>query len=257
MKVVILAGGYGTRLAEETEIRPKPMVEIGGMPILWHIMKIYSHYGIHEFIICLGYKGYIIKEYLMNYKLHRSTVTLDIAAGTLQTHDSSNVEPWKITLVETGAASMTGGRLKRVQSYVGDEDFCLTYGDGVASVDIADLIRQHKAMDKIATVTAVQPPGRFGSMDIEGQNVRAFTEKPRGEGGWINGGFFVLNPKVFSYLEGDHTVWEQEPLRALAADGELHAYKHEGFWQAMDTLREKQYLERLWQDGKPPWKVWD
>ena len=255
MKVVILAGGFGTRLAEETEIKPKPMVEIGGKPILWHIMKLYSHFGLNDFIVCLGYKGYVIKEYFMNYKMHRSDVTIDLASGTLTTHES-DVEPWKITLVETGENSMTGGRLGRVRSYIGNEDFCFTYGDGVASIDIRKLLAFHKKHGKHATVTAVQPPGRFGSMDLKGNGVQSFTEKPPGDGGWINGGFFVLKPSVFDYLEGDGTVWEREPLRNLAAQGHLVAYKHEGFWQAMDTLRDKQHLENLWAGGSPPWRLW-
>ncbi|WP_342363511.1 glucose-1-phosphate cytidylyltransferase [Terrarubrum flagellatum] len=255
MKAVILAGGLGTRLAEETEIKPKPMVEIGGRPIIWHIMKIYSHFGINDFIVCLGYKGYVIKEYFQNYRLHRSNVTIDLAKDVITTHES-NVEPWKITLVETGANTMTGGRIQRIRDYVGDSDFCLTYGDGVAKVDIAKLIETHKAHGKAATVTAVQPPGRFGSMDLQGDKVRSFMEKPKGDGGWINGGFFVLKPKIFDYLSGDGTVWEQEPLRRLAADGELVAFQHTDFWQAMDTLREKQHLENLWSGGSPPWRVW-
>lgn len=255
MKAVILAGGFGTRLAEETEIKPKPMVEIGGKPILWHIMKIYSHYGINEFIVCLGYKGYVIKEYFVNYKMHRSDVTIDIATGAVSTHQSF-AEPWKVTLVETGEGTMTGGRLRRVRPYLGDEDFCFTYGDGVASIDIKRLLAFHAAKGRIATVTAVQPPGRFGSMDIRQDQVTDFMEKPRGDGGWINGGFFVLSSKVFDYLKDDATVWEQKPLRDLARDGQLNAYHHDGFWQAMDTLRDKQHLENLWEGGSPPWKVW-
>jgi len=255
MKAVILAGGFGTRLAEETEIKPKPMVEIGGKPILWHIMKLYSHYGVNEFIVCLGYKGYVIKEYFLNYKLHRSNVTIDVSTGVMETHESS-AEPWKVTLVETGEASMTGGRLRRVRDFVGDDDFCFTYGDGVSDIDIGKLIAYHKAHGKLATVTAVQPPGRFGSMDIQNNQVREFVEKPIGDGGWINAGFFVLKPQVFDYLDGDGTVWEREPLRALAKNNELVAYSHKGFWQAMDTLRDKQNLENLWAGEAPPWRVW-
>jgi glucose-1-phosphate cytidylyltransferase len=255
MKVVILAGGFGTRLAEETEIKPKPMVEVGGMPMIWHIMKIYSHFGFNHFIVCLGYKGYIIKEYFHNYMMHRSDVTIDLATKTIDMH-RSQVEPWKVTLVDTGSSSMTGGRIKRVREYLGDEDFCLTYGDGVADIRIDKLLEFHKSHGKAATVSAIQPPGRFGSMDMEGGVVRSFMEKPKGDGGWINGGFFVLKPKIFDYLGDDSTVWEQEPLRQLAADGELHAYQHLGFWQAMDTLRDKQNLENLWAAGNPPWRIW-
>jgi glucose-1-phosphate cytidylyltransferase len=256
MKVVILAGGLGTRLAEETEFKPKPMVEIGGKPILWHIMKIYSHYGFNEFVICLGYKGYLIKEYFLNYNVHMSSVTIDVGTGTVTTHEST-AEPWKVTLVDTGDVTMTGGRIKRVREFIGNEDFCLTYGDGVATVDINGLVALHKASGKKATVTSVQPPGRFGSLNIDDGNVvRSFLEKPVGEGGWINGGFFVLKPDVLDYIEGDATIFEQQPLRKLATDGELVAHKHTGFWHSMDTLRDRQVLESMWATGKAPWRVW-
>lgn len=255
MKLVILAGGFGTRLAEETEIKPKPMVEIGGKPIIWHIMKTYSHYGINDFIICLGYKGYVIKEYFFNYKLHMSDVSIRMSDGTISTLQSS-VEPWNVTLIETGEATMTGGRLARVRKYLGDDDFCLTYGDGVATVDIPALLAFHKAHGRLATVTAVQPPGRFGAMEVVNDKVMSFMEKPRGDGNWINGGFFVLKPRAIDYVAGDATIWEQEPLRRLASDGELAAFQHTGFWQAMDTLRDKHYLESLWASAKAPWKVW-
>lgn len=257
MKAVILAGGLGTRLSEETSVRPKPMVEIGGKPILWHIMKMYSWHGIHEFIICCGYKGYVIKEYFANYFLHMSDVTFDMRDNSLLVHEK-RVEPWKVTLVDTGESSMTGGRLKRVADYVKDDEaFCLTYGDGVSDVDIGSTIAFHKAHGKAATLTSTWPPGRFGSLDVEGQRVMSFKEKPKGDGAIINGGFFVLSPKVLSYLGGDDTVWEQEPLTRLASEGELMAFHHEGFWQPMDTLRDKQLLEELWVDGSAPWKKWD
>ena len=256
MKVVILAGGLGTRLAEETEFKPKPIVEIGGKPIIWHIMKIYSHYGLKDFIICLGYKGYLIKEYFLNYNAHMSDFTVSLEDGSVQTHNSM-AEPWKVTLINTGDNSMTGGRIKRVRDYIGDEDFCLTYGDGVATVDIAKLIADHKRMGKLATVTAVQPPGRFGSLQLSDEKVvTGFQEKPIGDGGWINGGFFVLNPKVIDYIEGDSTIFEQAPLRRLAAEHQLYAHQHAGFWQPMDTIRDKQNLEELWSSGNPPWRVW-
>jgi glucose-1-phosphate cytidylyltransferase len=255
MKVVILAGGLGTRLSEETQIKPKPMVEIGGKPILWHIMKSYSAYGIHEFVICLGYKGYVIKEYFANYFLHMSDVTFDMRNNQMQVHQAS-VEPWKVTLVDTGDHSMTGGRLKRIAQYLGDEDFCFTYGDGVADIDISKLITFHKAEGKLATVTAVQPLGRFGSLEIEGKTITGFKEKPRGEGGWINGGFFVLSPKVIDYIDDDSISWERQPMERLAQEGELSAFRHEGFWQPMDTLREKNMLEDLWASGRAAWKVW-
>lgn len=257
MKALILAGGLGTRLSEETSVRPKPMVEIGGKPILWHIMKMYSHYGIHEFVICCGYKGYMIKEYFANYFLHMSDVTFDMQANSMHVHER-RAEPWKVTLVDTGDDSGTGGRLWRVADYVRNEDaFCFTYGDGVSDVDIGATIAFHRRHGKAATVTATYPPGRFGALDIRGQRVRSFQEKPQGDGAVVNGGFFVLSPVVLSYLGGAQTVWEQEPLIRLAKDGELMAYRHEGFWQPMDTLRDKYHLEELWASGKAPWKKWD
>ncbi|WP_298439789.1 glucose-1-phosphate cytidylyltransferase [Geobacter sp.] len=256
MKVVILAGGLGTRLSEETVVRPKPMVEIGGKPILWHIMKIYSHFGYNDFVICLGFKGYMIKEYFSNYFLHMSDVTFDMRNNTMEVHQQY-AEPWKVTLVDTGADSMTGGRVKRVAPYVGNETFMLTYGDGVADVDIAELVRFHKAHGCQATVTSAQPSGRFGALDIrERGRVASFQEKPAGDGAWINGGFFVLEPSVFDRIAGDSTVFEKEPLEGLARDRELHAYKHDGFWQPMDTLRDKNHLEELWNNGRAPWKMW-
>lgn len=254
-KAVILAGGLGTRLAEETDTRPKPMVEIGGMPIIWHIMKLYSAYGIDEFIICLGYKGYLIKEYFANYYLHLADVTFDMATNT-QTLHKSKVENWKVTLVDTGNETMTGGRLKRVRDYIGADTFCLTYGDGVADIDIRALVQFHESHGKLATVTAVRPPGRFGALDMVGDNVRGFQEKPMGDNGWINGGFFVLSPAVIDRIGGDEIVWEREPLESLAQQGELQAYRHEGFWQPMDTLRDKRTLEQLWLEGRAPWRIW-
>ncbi len=256
MKCVILAGGFGTRLSEETEVRPKPMVEIGGKPILWHIMKIYSAHGVNDFIICLGYKGYVIKEYFANYFLHMSDVTLDMRTNEMQVHQN-NAEPWRVTLVDTGEDVMTGGRLRRVASYLrGEEAFCFTYGDGVADVDVSAQLAFHRAHGKLATVTAVQPPGRFGALIMNGDQVSAFREKPRGDGGFINGGFFVLSPRVVDYIEGDDTSWEVEPLGRLAAEGQLMAYRHDGFWHAMDTLRDKRQLEEMWEGGAAPWKVW-
>ncbi|GIJ94271.1 glucose-1-phosphate cytidylyltransferase [Capnocytophaga stomatis] len=256
MKAVILAGGLGTRLSEETVSKPKPMVEIGGKPILWHIMKTYSYYGINEFIICCGYKGYVIKEYFANYFLHQSDVTFDIAKNKMVVHQK-RAEPWKVTLVDTGDNSMTGGRLKRVAPYLEDEDcFCFTYGDGVADINIVDLINFHKSHGKEATLSATYPPGRFGALDIVDNQIRQFQEKPKGDGALINGGFFVLSPKVIDRITDDYTIWEQEPLKGLANDGELMAFKHEGFWQPMDTLRDKKLLEELWDSGKAPWKVW-
>jgi len=255
MKAVILAGGLGTRLSEETEARPKPMVEIGGRPILWHIMQIFSANGVNDFIICLGYKGYIIKEYFLNYRLHLSDVTVDVGKGTVEFH-RSGAEDWRVTLVDTGDSTMTGGRLKRVGNYLQDDDFFLTYGDGVADIDLAKLLAFHKAHGGLATVTAVLPPGRFGAMELVDGRVVAFHEKPAGDGASINGGFFVLSPKAIDYIEDDTTVWEQGPLERLARDGELHAYHHGGFWQPMDTLRDKRHLEELWQSGKAPWKLW-
>lgn len=254
MKAVLLAGGLGTRLSEETVTKPKPMVEIGGRPILWHIMKMYSAHGIHDFIICAGYKGYVIKEYFANYFLHMSDVTFDMEHNRMEVHEK-RTEPWKVTIVDTGDESMTGGRIKRIRDYI-DGTFCLTYGDGVADVDIRALIEFHSASGTRATLTAVQPAGRFGSLRIEGGAVREFQEKPAGDGAWINGGFFVLEPAVFDYLGGDETVWEREPLEELARDGQLSAYHHRGFWQPMDTLRDRQKLEGLWDSGTAPWKVW-
>ena len=255
MKAVILAGGFGTRISEESHLRPKPMIDIGGKPILWHIMKIYSHYGINDFVICLGYKGYMIKEYFANYFLHMSDVTFDMSSNQMHVHHKS-AEPWKVTLVNTGESSMTGGRLRRVREYLDDSDFCFTYGDGVADVDIGKLVEFHHAHGKLATVTAIQPPGRYGALAMDGSSVLGFQEKPKGDGGWINGGFFVLSPKVLDYIDSDDTTWEQEPLITLASEGQLQAYQHEGFWQAMDTLREKNLLEELWHSKTAPWKVW-
>jgi glucose-1-phosphate cytidylyltransferase len=256
MKAVILAGGLGTRLSEETSVRPKPMVEIGGKPILWHIMKMYSHYGVNDFVICCGYKGYVIKEYFANYFLHMSDITFDMRNNRMEVHQK-RAEPWNVTLVDTGDESMTGGRLLRVADYVRDEDaFCLTYGDGVSSVNIGAAIDFHRTHGKAATLTATYPPGRFGALDIQGHQIRQFMEKPRGDGSMINGGFFVLSPRVLDYLEDDTTIWEQQPLQRLATDGELMAFEHEGFWQPMDTLRDKTFLEELWASGKAPWKTW-
>jgi len=257
MKAVILAGGLGTRLSEETSVKPKPMVEIGEMPILWHIMKIYSYHGINEFIICCGYKGYVIKEFFANYVVRASSVTFDMSKNTMEVRDAVT-EPWKVTLVDTGTNSLTGGRLKRVKDYIGNETFCLTYGDGVGNVDISALIDFHKKEGLIATLTATQPPGRFGAIVLTEKETRvdSFQEKPTGDGAWINGGFFVLEPEAIDYIEGDLTTWEQEPLRNLASDGQLNAYKHFGFWQPMDTLRDKKLLGDLWDAGKAPWKCW-
>jgi glucose-1-phosphate cytidylyltransferase len=256
MKAVILAGGLGTRISEETHIKPKPMVEIGGKPILWHILKIYSHYGVNEFIICCGYKGYIIKEYFANYFLHTSDVTFHMNTNRMEVH-RQKAEPWKITLVDTGESTMTGGRLKRVQEYLNNMPFCFTYGDGVTDVDVSALIAHHKSQGQQATLTAVQPPGRFGALEFDSRGtVQAFQEKPQGDGGWVNGGFFVLEPSVLDRIEGDQTIWEQKPLASLAREGQLAAYKHHGFWQSMDTLRDRQHLEELWASGKAPWKVW-
>jgi len=255
MKAVILAGGLGTRISEETGVKPKPMIEIGDKPVLWHIMKIYSTYGINEFVVLLGYKGYLVKEYFQNYWLHNSDVTYDMSGRSVEVHQNTS-EPWKVTLVDTGAETMTGGRIKRAACYL-DDTFMLTYGDGVADVDIAALLETHRASGKLATVTAVQPSGRFGAMEIaEDLSVEAFQEKPVGDGGWINGGFFVLEPKALDYIAGDSTLWEKEPLEGLARDGQLKAYRHTGFWQPMDTLRDKTHLESLWQSGKAPWKTW-
>lgn len=256
MQAVILAGGLGTRISEETHLKPKPMIEIGGKPILWHILKMYSAHGVNEFVICCGYKGYLIKEYFANYFLHMSDVTFDMAHNRMEVHQK-HAEPWRVTLVDTGEDTMTGGRLKRVADYVKDQEaFCFTYGDGVADVDISAAIAFHQAHGKLATVTAVQPPGRYGSLALEGDAVRGFIEKPRGDGGRINGGFFVLSPKVIDSIAGDDTSWELEPMARLAADNQLRAFEHTGFWQPMDTLREKNLLESLWDSGKAPWKVW-
>ena len=256
MKAVILAGGLGTRLSEETSTRPKPMVEIGGKPILWHIMKIYSAHGVNDFIICLGYKGYFIKEYFANYFLHSSDVTIDVAKNSMEVHQGT-AEPWRITLIDTGDASMTGGRIKRALPYVGDDEaFCMTYGDGVGNIDISRVIALHKQEGRLATVTATQPPGRFGSMQMDGDRVTSFEEKPVGDGAWINGGFFVLSPKVGAYIAGDDSIWEREPMEHIAADGELTVHRHAEFWQPMDTLRDKQHLEELWATGAAPWKIW-
>ena len=256
MKAVILAGGLGTRLSEETGLRPKPMVEVGGRPILWHIMKIYSAHGINDFIICCGYKGYVIKEYFANYSLHMSDVTLCLRSGEAEVHQR-RAENWNVTLIDTGEDTMTGGRLKRVAEYLDDEPFCFTYGDGVSNVDVSETIKFHRSHGKKATMMATYPPGRFGALELDGPRVTRFVEKPKGDGGLINGGFFVLEPAVISCIEGDATVWEQEPLMKLAASGELLAYEHTGFWQPMDTLRDKQNLEQLWSAGRAPWRVWE
>jgi glucose-1-phosphate cytidylyltransferase len=255
MKAVILAGGFGSRISEETVVRPKPMIEIGHKPILWHIMKIYAAHGITDFVVCLGYKGYVIKEYFANYWLHACDVTFDLANNGVEVHQSST-EPWKVTLVDTGDDTTTGGRLKRVMPYVADETFCLTYGDGVADIDLDRLLAFHREQGTIATVTGVQPPGRFGALELEGTRVHGFSEKPEGDGGWINGGFFVLEPGVERYLNGDSTVWEQEPLEGLARDGELSVYQHRGFWQPMDTQRDMRQLQEMWESGRAPWKSW-
>jgi len=255
MKAVILAGGLGTRISEETLIKPKPLIEIGGMPILWHIMKIYSSYGINEFVICCGYKGYMIKEYFSNYFLHTSDITFDLSNNKMEVHNKF-AEPWKVTMIDTGLETMTGGRLKRVKNFVSDESFCFTYGDGISDIDISKLVEFHKNSKTIATVTAVQPPGRFGTLDIDENNLTSFVEKPVGDGNWINGGFFVLEPSVFDYLEDDLTIWERQPLEKLAKENQLSAYKHTGFWQPADTLRDKTYLDELWKSNNPPWKIW-
>jgi glucose-1-phosphate cytidylyltransferase len=255
MKAVILAGGLGTRISEESHLKPKPMIDIGGKPILWHIMKLYSHYGINEFIICLGYKGYVIKEYFANYFLHMSNVTFDMAANQMEVHQGY-AEPWRVTLIDTGETTLTGGRLKRVFEYLDNQTFCFTYGDGVSDVNIAELVTFHKTHGKWATVTAIQPPGRYGAINMEEDyRVHSFQEKPAGDGAWINGGFFVLEPQVFELIESDFTSWENEPLARLAKEEQLMAFKHAGFWQAMDTLRDKTQLEELWRTN-PPWKVW-
>jgi glucose-1-phosphate cytidylyltransferase len=253
VKAIILAGGVGSRLSEETLLRPKPMVEIGGAPMLWHLMKLYSACGVTDFVVCLGYKGYLIKEYFAHYYLHRSDVTFDLANNAMEIHQNL-AEPWRVTLVDTGQETQTGGRLKRVLPYVADDEaFCFTYGDGLADLDVAAVVDFHRRQGVLATLTAVQPPGRFGSLALAGDRVAAFTEKPPGDGGWVNGGFFVLSPQVDKYLDGDDTVWEQEPLERLAADGQLAPYRHSGWWHAMDTLRDKEHLQRLWDSGDPPW----
>lgn len=254
MKAVILAGGLGTRISEESHLKPKPMIEVGGKPILWHIMKIYSHYGINDFVICCGYKGYLIKEYFANYFLHMSDVTFDMKYNRMEVHEK-HAEPWRVTLVDTGQDTLTGGRLKRVRDFIGDEAFCFTYGDGVADVDISKLVSFHHNHGKLATVTAIQPPGRYGALNIAGNRVNGFQEKPDGDGAWINGGYFVLESEVIDTIEGDQTSWEYGPIVKLAQEGQLMAYQHKGFWQAMDTLRDKNQLEQLWQT-RPPWKVW-
>ncbi len=255
MKVLILAGGFGTRLSEETDIRPKPMAEIGGKPIIWHIMKGYSHYGFNEFVILLGYKGYYIKEYFGNYFLHQSDVTIDLSTNGIEVHNNTS-EPWKVTLLETGQDTMTGGRIKRAKNFIGNEPFLLTYGDGVSDVDLSDLIQFHKKHGKLITMTAVQPEGRFGALETEGTRVSSFLEKPKGDGSWINGGFFVCQPEVLDYIAGDQTVFEQEPLMQLAKDGELFNYRHKGFWKCMDTLRDKKVLNEMWDKGQAKWKTW-
>lgn len=255
MKAVILAGGFGTRISEETALKPKPMIEVGGMPILWHIMKIYSAYDVNDFVICCGYKGYIIKEYFANYFLHMSDVTFDIKNNKMEVHKKL-AEPWKITLIDTGLETMTGGRLKRVSNYVNDDTFCFTYGDGLCDIDISELIKFHRKNKKLATITAIQPPGKYGSLVIERDNVVDFKEKPPGDGGWINGGFFVLEPEVLNYIQGDSTVWERDPLERLSKDGQISAYKHNGFWHPVDTLRDKNHLEEMWNSGRAPWKKW-
>jgi len=255
MKAIILAGGMGTRISEESHLKPKPMIEIGGKPILWHIMKIYSHYGINDFVICLGYKGYIIKEYFANYFLHMSDVTFDMVNNQMEVHEK-HAEPWRVTLVDTGESTMTGGRLRRVRKYIDDQPFCFTYGDGVSDVRIDELIAFHHRHRKLATVTAIRPPGRYGSLKIDGTLVHSFQEKPAGDGAWINGGFFVLNPEVLDAIGGDTTSWEDGPLQGFARQKQLIAYQHTGFWQAMDTLRDKNHLEELWSTGKAPWKIW-
>ncbi|MFC5610032.1 glucose-1-phosphate cytidylyltransferase [Variovorax soli] len=257
MKAVILAGGLGTRFAEETDVKPKPMIEIGGRPILWHIMKIYSAQGINDFVICLGYKGYVIKEYFRNYAIHMSDITIDMQSDEVLVH-RQQVEPWRVTLVDTGEETMIGGRIKRVLPYVKDDDcFCLTYGDGVGNIDVQAAIALHRKEGRLATVTATQPPGRFGAVEFQGNRVTGFLEKPHGDGGWINGGFFVVSPSVEKYIEGDQTVWEREPMERLAKDDQLTVYFHKGFWHPMDTLRDKRFLQGLWDSKKAPWKIWN
>jgi len=255
MKAIILAGGLGTRISEETHLKPKPMIEIGGRPILWHVLKVYSAHGINDFVICAGYKGYVIKEYFANYFLHMSDVTFDMKDNRMEVHHHRS-EPWRVTIVDTGDSTMTGGRLKRVRDYVGDEPFCFTYGDGVGDVNITELVEFHKRQGRKATLTGVQPPGRFGALDVVGNQVKSFQEKPDGDGSWINGGFFVLEPSAIDLIDGDSTIWERQPLEFLAKSDQLSIYKHNGFWQPMDTLRDKQHLEDLWSSGKAPWKTW-
>jgi glucose-1-phosphate cytidylyltransferase len=256
MQAVLLAGGLGTRFAEETDVRPKPMIEIGGKPILWHIMKIYSSHGINDFIVCLGYKGYVIKEYFSNYFLHQSNVTFDLRENRMEVLQK-HAEPWRVTLIDTGEDTMIGGRIKKILPYIGeDEAFCVTYGDGVGDIDIAESIAFHRREQRLATVTATQPPGRFGAINYQGNRVTGFQEKPRGDGGWINGGFFVLSPKIGDYIDGDSSIWEREPMTNLATDGELSVFFHHGFWHPMDTLRDKRYLEDLWSNNRAPWKTW-
>lgn len=257
MKAVILAGGLGTRISEETSVKPKPMVEIGGKPILWHIMKGYSTHGVNDFVICCGYKGYVIKEYFANYFLHTSDVTFDMQNNRMEVHTRS-AEPWKVTLVDTGDDTLTGGRLKRVRDYVRDEEaFCFTYGDGVSNVNVTELIGFHRAHGKLATLTSVQPPGRFGALNLQGDEITSFQEKPQGDGAWINGGFFVLSPQAIDYIDGDATTWEKQPMEGLARDGQMRAFFHHDFWQPMDTLRDKMHLEELWKSGRAPWKTWE
>lgn len=255
MKVLLLAGGLGTRISEESHLRPKPMIEIGGKPILWHIMKMYAHHGFTEFVVMAGYRAYMIKEYFANYFLHNSDVTFDLKNNEMTVHNTFS-EPWKVTIVDTGENSMTGGRMKRVKEHIGNEHFCMTYGDGVSDVNIKELVNFHKDSGRLATLTAVQPPGRFGQLHFEGHQISNFVEKPEGDGGYINGGFFVLSPKVLDYIAGDSTIWEKEPLEKLTREKQLGAYKHDGFWRPMDTLRDKTALEEMWQSGKAPWKVW-
>lgn len=255
MKAVLLAGGLGTRISEESNLKPKPMIEIGGKPILWHIMKMYSAHGVNDFVICCGYKAYVIKEYFANYFIHNSDITFDVKSNEMEIHQNT-AEPWKVTVVDTGEHTMTGGRLKRVAKYVGQEDFCFTYGDGVSDINIRASIEFHKSHGKLATITAVQPPGRYGALKMDGTKVESFLEKPKGDGGYINGGFFVLNSKVIEYIKEDATIWEKEPMEKIAEQGEMRAFVHQGFWQPMDTLREKNHLEELWNTGKAPWKSW-
>ena len=255
MKTVILAGGTGTRLSEETSVRPKPMVEIGGHPILWHIMKHYASHGLTDFVVCLGYRGDVIKDYFANFFMRNSDVTIDLSTGQIDVH-ASQAEPWRVTLIDTGAATLTGGRLKRALAHVGEEQFCMTYGDGVADVDLTKLVAFHREQGTLATVTSVQPPGRFGALDVHGDRVTHFREKPRGDGTWTNGGFFVLDPRIGDYIEGDATTWEEEPLRRLAHEGQLSSFRHEGYWQVMDTLRDKLVLQEQWDSGSPPWVTW-